>query len=296
MVQFGELENVDLRTAWPHEAHDFTPWLAQNLDRLAQVIGIPMEPEDTEVSVEQFSADILARNPQDNSLVLIENQLTGTDHGHLGQVLTYLAGLEAQTVIWIARRFESAHVSAMRWLNDHTAEPFAFFAVQVKVVRIGGSPLVPIFEVIERPNDWDRRIRARQEGGGDLSGNSKLRLEFWEFYRQHYPDAPRVRPGYRGNNVYENIGDLTVSPYISLSGVGIYVRDRGSSINVEQSAIVHRCRSLLKERGVESWKTIELAKPDNWPEMALWLHDRLMEYREAIERVKSGQDAEPSQI
>ena len=50
MVQFGELEEVSLRTAWPHEALDFTPWLAQNLDRLAQVIGIPMEAEDTEVS------------------------------------------------------------------------------------------------------------------------------------------------------------------------------------------------------------------------------------------------------
>lgn len=292
MVEFGDLEEVELRVAWPHEAYNFTPWLSQNLKRLSAVIGIDLEPEGTEVSVEQFSADILARNPQDNSLVLIENQLEGTNHTHLGQILTYLAGLEAQTVIWIARSFESAHVSAIRWLNEHTNDPFAFFAVQVKVVRIGNSPLVPIFEVLERPNDWDRQIRARQESSGELRGNSKLRHDFWEFYQQNHPDAPRVRPGYRGNNVYENIESLTISPYISLSGVGIYLRDRGSSIVAEQSAIVHRCRDLLEERGVESWKTIELANPNNWPDMAHWLHDRLMEYREAIEGVKSDQDFE----
>ena len=79
-MQFARLIEVDLRQAWPNEAKDFTPWLADNLDRLSQAIGIPMELEGSEVSVEQFSADILARNPADNSLVLIENQLENTDH------------------------------------------------------------------------------------------------------------------------------------------------------------------------------------------------------------------------
>ena len=292
MVEFGRLESVDLRSAWPNEARDFTPWLAKNLDRLREVIGIELELENTEVSVEQYAADIVARNPSDDSIVLIENQLEWTDHTHLGQVLTYLAGLNAQTVVWVAREFTSAHLSAIRWLNEHTVDPFAFFAVRVSVVKVGDSPLVPIFEVLERPNDWDRRIRARQENNSELSGNSKLRHDFWEFYRQNHPDAPRVRPGYRGNNVYENIESLTISPYISVSGVGIYLRDRGSSIVAEQSALVHRCRDLLEERGVESWKPIELANPDNWPDMAHWLHDRLLEYREAIERVKSDHDFE----
>ena len=109
-MQFAKLTEVNLREAWPNEARDFTPWLADNLDRLSQAIGIPMELAGAEVSVEQFSADILARNPADNSLVLIENQLENTDHTHLGQILTYLAGLEAQTVIWIARSFQEPPV------------------------------------------------------------------------------------------------------------------------------------------------------------------------------------------
>ena len=92
-TKLGTLKNVNLREAWSHEAQDFTPWLADNLDRLSAAIGIPLELEGQEVSVDSFSADILARNPQNDSRVLIENQLEQTDHTHLGQILTYLAGL-----------------------------------------------------------------------------------------------------------------------------------------------------------------------------------------------------------
>lgn len=125
-MEFGELKDVDLRTAWPDEAGDFTPWLADNLERLSRVIGIPLETEGTEVAVEGFAADILAVSPMNNSKVLIENQLEITDHRHLGQILTYRAGLEAQTIVWVARQFHEAHLSAIRWLNEHTDEPFAF--------------------------------------------------------------------------------------------------------------------------------------------------------------------------
>ena len=85
-MEFGELTDVDLREAWPNEASDFTPWLADNLERLSEVIGLRLELEDTEVSIEGFSADILARIPADGSLVVVENQLEGTDHTHLGQI------------------------------------------------------------------------------------------------------------------------------------------------------------------------------------------------------------------
>ena len=97
-TKLGTLKNVNLREAWSKEAQDFTPWLANNLDRLSTAIGIPLELEGQEVSVDSFSADILARNPQNDSRVLIENQLEKTDHTHLGQILTYLAGLEAQVL------------------------------------------------------------------------------------------------------------------------------------------------------------------------------------------------------
>jgi hypothetical protein len=147
-IRFDRLVDLPLREAWKHEAHEFTPWLAQNIDHLSEAIGVPLELTGTEVAVETFSADILARNPMNDSIVLIENQLEMTDHTHLGQIMTYVAGLEAQTVIWIAPSFREPHLSAIRWLNEHTADGFAFFAIKARVVRIGDSPFAPIFEVV----------------------------------------------------------------------------------------------------------------------------------------------------
>ena len=73
-LQFEELNEVDMRSLWPHEAHDFTPWLANHLEHLSQTVGIPMELDGTEVSVGPFSADILARDPSDNR-ILIETRI-----------------------------------------------------------------------------------------------------------------------------------------------------------------------------------------------------------------------------
>ena len=166
----GTITDVDIRQAWAHEAHTFTPWLAANLDVLSRVIGVPMELEGTEVSVERFSADILARNTLDDSLVLIENQLTGSDHSHLGQLMTYLAGLDAKTVVWVATDFRDAHLSAVNWLNEHTALDFAFFAVTVRVIRIGDSPLAPVFEA--------RRVRTTGNAGCRRRGRSGRRARW----------------------------------------------------------------------------------------------------------------------
>ena len=160
--KLGRLERVDVRKAWSHEAQDFTPWLADNLGRLSSQLGIDLELEGTEVEVGSYRADIVARVPQTDDRVLIENQLELANLQHLGQVLAYLAGLEAKIVVWIAKGFKDEHLSAIRWLNEHTVAPFAFFAVQVGVVQIADSQLAPVFEVLERPNDWNRQVQSSQ--------------------------------------------------------------------------------------------------------------------------------------
>ena len=113
-TKLGKLKNVNLREAWGHEALDFTPWLADNLEYLSNEIGIQLELEGQEVKVESFSADIIARDPQNDRRILIENQLEQTDHTHLGQILTYLAGLEAEVIIWVASSFREPHISAVK--------------------------------------------------------------------------------------------------------------------------------------------------------------------------------------
>lgn len=120
MEKLGMLQEVNLREAWPDEALHFTPWLADNLHVLGKVLGIELELVEAEAGVQEFWADILARNPKDDRKVLIENQLEKSDHTHLGQILTYLAGLEASTIVWVAKDFSDAHLSAVSWLNENT--------------------------------------------------------------------------------------------------------------------------------------------------------------------------------
>ena len=152
-MDFSELVELELREAWPDEAGDFTPWLEDNLQRLSRVIGIAIEPDDSQVWVDGFTADVLASFPVNGSRVVIENQLDNTDHAHLGQILSNMARLEAQTAIWLAREFQPAHLSAIRWLNINTPGDFNFFAVRVRAVRIGEfpSPIAPIFDVWRNP-------------------------------------------------------------------------------------------------------------------------------------------------
>src|SRR4051812_32978433 len=85
---------ANARDVWLSEAGEFTPWLAENLDVLADELGMSLTLIATEVPVGQFKLDIHAETA-DGRIVIVENQLERTDHGHLGQLLTYASGLEA---------------------------------------------------------------------------------------------------------------------------------------------------------------------------------------------------------
>ena len=52
MINLGTLTEIkDLREVWPHEEHDFTPWLAKNIGVLSDTVGIDISIEETESSV-----------------------------------------------------------------------------------------------------------------------------------------------------------------------------------------------------------------------------------------------------
>jgi hypothetical protein len=123
---FGKLKLLDVRSLWPKEAYDFTPWLAEHIGLLGEAVGIEHEVENTEVSVGPYSADILARDAGSGKYVIIENQFKKTDHDHLGKLITYASVLDASALIWVAETFSDEHHKALDWLNDLTPDEVSF--------------------------------------------------------------------------------------------------------------------------------------------------------------------------
>ena len=138
-ISISTLESVDVRDVWPDESRDFTPWLAEseNLTRLGEALGLTLEPRGTEQAVGSFSADILCRRldggSDDESWVVIENQYGRTNHDHLGKLLTYAAGLNARTLVWIAEEFRDEHRAALDLLNSSTTREHAYFGVEIEL-------------------------------------------------------------------------------------------------------------------------------------------------------------------
>jgi hypothetical protein len=172
MDRFGKLKRIDdLKAFWPHEAHDFTPWLAENLALLAKALELDeLSLESTEQPIGPYFVDILAKDIDDNN-VIIENQLKKTNHDHLGKALTYAAGLRAKTIIWVAQKFTKEHLQTFFWLNENTREDISFFAVEIELLQIDDSRPAPQFNVVASPT-------IKREDG-KLSDSRQKQLRFW---------------------------------------------------------------------------------------------------------------------
>lgn len=192
-MNLGMLKRIDLREYWKHEALDFTKWLSEpeNIALLSDEVGIGIEVTQTEASVGRFNVDILAQEENTGRKIIIENQLETTDHLHLGQLITYAAGLEAQYVIWIVREVREEHRQAVDWLNEHTDEDISFFLVVIELWQIGESDTAPKFSIVSRPNEWKKSVRTSAQDG-DLTDTKTKQLEFWqqlkEFASDKYPE------------------------------------------------------------------------------------------------------------
>jgi hypothetical protein len=163
MAELGTLVRQDPRRVWPSEPADFTPWLAEHLDRLGEALGMELELVRRESGVGEFSIDILARDLGQNRYVVIENQLEVTDHTHLGQTITYAAGVEAGVVVWVSPEFREEHRAALDWLNHGLSATTEFYGVIVEVLQIDSSRPAVNFRVVAAPAG---RSLKRTVGGG----------------------------------------------------------------------------------------------------------------------------------
>lgn len=188
-MKLDVLEEVkDLRTVWPHEALDFTPWLAEddNITLLGDAIGIDISVDETEASVGDFSVDISASETGTERKIIIENQLEDTNHDHLGKLITYASGKSADVVIWIVKHAREEHKAAIEWLNNHTDDKIGFFLCEIKLYKIGESKPAVKFEIIEKPNDWTKEAKKNKS----INETQQKRYDYWVAFEDYaFQDA-----------------------------------------------------------------------------------------------------------
>lgn len=312
VVSLGRLEKVEVRDVWTHEASGFTPWLAtdENLALLGETIGIDLELEAQEQNVGPFRADILCKDTANDTWVLIENQLAPTDHSHLGQLLTYAAGLHAVTIVWIADRFTDQHRAALDWLNTITAEGINFFGLEIEAWRIGSSDPAPKFNIVAQPNDWSKAVaEGAKLAPGEMTDTKRTQLAYWtgfgEYLAAHstvfkppkpaadnWQTFPVGRSGFHLDAVYQmQKKHLRVEFVLGKQARTYYhllLDDKATIEAAIGSPLDWLDDPNLKRAYVTLIKPFETGDEGQWPQQYAWLRATLETFRTTFEpRVKA---------
>ncbi|MBR3363067.1 MAG: DUF4268 domain-containing protein [Bacilli bacterium] len=179
-MEIGKLKEVDIRNLWKHEQYDFSEWLSknENIEHLNDILGLTLTDVSKEVYVGSYRCDLVAVDESTGIKVIIENQLESSNHDHLGKIITYASGLDAQVVVWIVTHAKEEHKSAIEWLNNNTNGDVNFFLIELHAYRIGDSLPAPYFEVVEKPNDFIKNTKVNGEKS-ELNKSQSERVEFW---------------------------------------------------------------------------------------------------------------------
>ncbi len=307
----SRLERVELRNIWKDEARDFTPWLAEdeNLSILGEALGLELELIETEQTVGSYSADIVCDDVRTDRKVLIENQLEKTDHSHLGQIFTYAAGVDAVTIIWIAKQFTEEHRAAVDWLNHISGDELQFFGIEIQLWKIGNSPAAPRFNIVAKPNDWVREVRKATGGNRELSEDQKLRLELWTKFKDHLEsksDKNYYSPSSR--SYYDVPYRPDVGHFVTRASffkdpevrVELYMQRRSApelfrKLQEHQDEVERSFGEPLNWDEVEGRKarkiflsrTWDIRDKDTWPELFQWYENNIQALKAALEPIIS---------
>lgn len=297
-MKLGKLEQItDLRSIWKHEANDFTPWLAkeENLSVLSDAIGIDLVLEEQESKVGDFSVDLLATEEGTGRKIIIKNQLEETNHDHLGKIITYASGKDAEVIIWIVRKARDEHKKAIEWLNQHTDDSSAFFLIEIEVWKIGNSEPAPKFNVVERPNDW---AKAMKNVG--ITNTQSQQMQFWQYFVDSWDNNVEFAHAFRKRKAHpQNWYDISMGNsdfHLCMEihfqkndiNAGLYIPDNKNIYNklLENRAEIEKTldaavewRNAKKASRFLISKSIDINNPTNWDEACNWLMDICLKVR-----------------
>ena len=304
MTNLGTLKKItDLRSRWPHEALNFTPWVAEIVDLLADAVGLDITVDETESSVGDFNVDIYASETGTDRKIIIENQLEDTDHDHLGKLITYASGKGADVVIWVVKHAREEHKAAVEWLNNHTDDKIGFFLCEIKLFQIGDSQIAPAFTVVERPNDWTKEIRKT----ASANSTQQQRLEYWQAFNDYaFTDANFSRIFNKRKPTTDHWMDFSIGSsacHIAVSqiqkrkavDVELYINDDKELFKslfahkdeIEKNMEMELEWKELPERKASRIlieKTVDLDDRATWPEQFDYIMDTCIKMKRAFKR------------
>ncbi len=300
MKALARLEKTDLRNIWVSEPKHFTSWLAQkeNLDLLAEAIGIELEFGARERSVGPFRIDLFCKETENGRHVVIENQIEGTNHTHLGQALTYAAGIDAAFVVWIAKKFTTEHRAALAWLNRKANGNARFFGIEIELWQIGRSRPAPRFNVVSEPDGWSNRFKKASRTG-ILSEGKQFRLNYWAGLTTHLKSSksnfdvkePRPETYLRVQSPYPGFHCGFEFCSAGEKYIGVYFGTRDPA-KIRSLARIKQRKKADFERGITDevfwsekkqggWFWVALYRPDDptdvkgWPSQHEWMTQNL---------------------
>lgn len=304
MISLSRLEEInDLRTVWPHEALDFTPWLSQddNIALLSDAVGLDITVDETESAVGDFSVDIFAFETGTGRRIIIENQLEDTNHDHLGKLITYASGKSADVIIWIVKRAREEHKAAIEWLNNHTDEGIGFFLCEIKLYRIGSSDPAVKFVVIERPNDWAKELKKNEAPSKTQEKRYGYWVAFQDFAFQNSAFSKEFKRRKPSTHHWMNYSIGSSECYISVTqirnkdkiNVALYIPDNKQLYQVlleQKDAITETVGTPLswyelpekKASKIIIEQTAELENCDKWNEQFHWIMENMVKMKKAF--------------
>jgi hypothetical protein len=153
MIKFQEIQYLTLAEIWKTE-REFRDWLAKNISKLTEVLGLELEVQEREAPVGAYNLDLLCENLNSKRNVVIEIEYGSTDHDHLGKLMTYAGGYEAEHVVLIAEIWRDEHSQALEYLNDQ-CEGAYFWGIKPEILKIGDSEpgfrLLSVVKPYEKP-------------------------------------------------------------------------------------------------------------------------------------------------
>jgi Domain of unknown function (DUF4268) len=305
-MKLGKIQQVELREVWPNEATSFTPWLESNPQELGEILGLDLE-FTREKPVGKFSLDLFGTDLITGQKVIVENQLEVSNHGHLGQLLTYAGGVEPSIIVWVAKTIRSEHRAALEWLNSVTGTSTLFFGVEVKAVKIGDSLPAPMLDIVVEPNSWSKELRTASTASFE-SEKSKMYSDFWRMFIEtvsaELPEFSSRTPWARNwLPTGAGISGLNLNLVFFSQGlrVEIYFGSSDSELNLERFQRVLEDRNAIEATAgfALDWEALDgkkacrlsiygpdgsISEPDSWPEYITWFASSYRKMKTVVEK------------